>query len=365
MGRGQAARGADRFRRPDPQCRRAADHSAFSQWIGYKLDRRFDHILIDEAQDTNAAQWRIIDALTAEFFSGEGQRGDRMRTLFVVGDYKQAIFRFQGTSPENFRRAREKVREQMLGAVENARELRGNFRPAELLEPELNRSFRTAQPVLDFVDATIAAIGHENIGLDKLPERHSGLPTAGHVCLWRPVGLAGGDTLDGDDGDDGEADWLSEPERELADRIARQVRAWTNERGKGCISPNTAPRPPGRCHGAGAQARRAGGIAGRQAACPRVAVAGVDRLRLGAPLAVKDLVAALRFAAQPFDCLNLAALLVSPLVGWSQAQLLEHGYRGKDVRLWDHLGCSSHPDVAQVLERLGALLRLADLQPRR
>ena len=47
--------------------------------------------------------------------------------------------------------------------------------------------------------------------------------------------------------------------------------------------------------------------------------------------------AALRFAAQPFDDLNLAALLVSPLIGWSQEQLLEHGYRARKVRLWDHL----------------------------
>ena len=43
-----------------------------------------------------------------------------------------------------------------------------------------------------------------------------------------------------------------------------------------------------------------------------VPVAGVDRLRLGAPLAVKDLMAALRFAAQPRDDLSLACLLVSP-----------------------------------------------------
>src|SRR5205085_11031448 len=68
-----------------------------------------------------------------------------------------------------------------------------------------------------------------------------------------------------------------------------------------------------------------------------VPVAGVDRLRLGAPLAVRDLVAALRFAAQPLDDLNLAALLVSPLVGWSQEQLLEHGYRPKGAHLWEHL----------------------------
>ena len=47
-------------------------------------------------------------------------------------------------------------------------------------------------------------------------------------------------------------------------------------------------------------------------------MAGVDRLRLTAPLAVQDLLAAARFAVQPLDDLNLASLLVSPLFGWSQ-----------------------------------------------
>ncbi len=59
----------------DDQIRRAAallSDKALSEWIRYKLDRQFDHILIDEAQDTNAAQWSIIDALTGDFFAGAG-----------------------------------------------------------------------------------------------------------------------------------------------------------------------------------------------------------------------------------------------------------------------------------------------------
>ncbi len=145
----------------DDQIRMAAallTSSDYAQWIGYKLDRRFDHILVDEAQDTNAAQWRIIlDGLTQEFFSGIGQRGEIMRTLFVVGDYKQAIFRFQGTSPQNFRAAAERVKRDMQGALANAEAGRGNFRPQELLELGLDRSFRSFQPVLDFVDRAIGA----------------------------------------------------------------------------------------------------------------------------------------------------------------------------------------------------------------
>jgi len=94
-----------------------------------------------------------------------------------------------------------------------------------------------------------------------------------------------------------------------------------------------------------------------------VPVAGVDRLRLGAPLAVKDLMAALRFAAQPLDDLSLASLLVSPLIGWSQQQLLDHGYRPEKVRLWNHLRRSDQPDVLALRVQLDPLLARADYEP--
>jgi hypothetical protein len=55
------------------------------EWVRFKLDNRIDHVLVDEAQDTNLAQWDIIDALTEEFFAGVGAR-DVRRTLFVVGE---------------------------------------------------------------------------------------------------------------------------------------------------------------------------------------------------------------------------------------------------------------------------------------
>jgi ATP-dependent helicase/nuclease subunit A len=79
-----------------------------------------------------------------------------------------------------------------------------------------------------------------------------------------------------------------------------------------------------------------------------VPVAGVDRLRLGAPLAVRDVVAALRFGAQPLDDLNLAALLVSPIFGWSQQDLLDHAHRPERTHLWDHLRRSAEEKRAAV-----------------
>ena len=354
----------------DDQIRRAADllaNQAQADWIRYKLDRRFDHILVDEAQDTNAAQWDIIFAMAGEFWAGLGQHEDLMRTLFVVGDYKQAIFRFQGTSPENFRRAADRVRREMGEAAQNAAMLRDRFEPPEFREYGLDRSFRTAQTVLDFVDRAIAGIGHENFGLDRPAERHQGQERPGYVALWRPVSDLADDEDDDASGDEeGTApDWLSRPDRQMAERIALQVRDWLDDQEPGFTLVKGTPRRAraGDIMVLVRQRKELAGLIVARLHAAGVPVAGVDRLRLGAPLAVKDLVAALRFAVQPLDDLNLAALLVSPLVGWSQEQLLAHGYREKHTRLWDHLRRSREPEVAAVMEQLGEVLRLADYEP--
>ncbi|MDE2301111.1 MAG: double-strand break repair helicase AddA [Sphingomonadales bacterium] len=351
----------------DDQIRRAAallHRSAMAEWIRYKLDRRFDHILVDEAQDTNAAQWRIIKALTGDFFAGEGARGDRVRTLFVVGDYKQAIFGFQGTSPRNFAEAQEFFGAQIDAAAANAEVL--GTRPASrrLARLGLERSFRAAGPVLDFVDRAITALGHAAFGLDTAPGTHKGEVRPGYVAVWRPVGSAEGTGDAGDAGDAGQ-EWLAEGERELAERLARQIAAWLDPAGPGLPLVKGAPRRAG----AGdimVLVRKRGALASLIVArlhALNVPVAGVDRLRLGAPLAVRDLVAALRFAAQPLDDLNLAALLVSPLIGWSQDELLEAGYRPKGVALWDHLRRQSGPALAAAMDPLLALLARADFEP--
>ncbi|MFC6622172.1 double-strand break repair helicase AddA [Novosphingobium panipatense] len=353
----------------DDQIRRAADllaNQAQADWIRYKLDRRFDHILVDEAQDTNAAQWDIIFAMAGEFWAGLGQHENVMRTLFVVGDYKQAIFRFQGTSPENFRRAADRVRREMGAAADNASSLRSAITPPQFREYGLDRSFRSAQPVLDFVDRAIAGIGHENFGLDRPAERHQGQERPGYVAVWQPVSdVAGGEDDELPDEEGVSPDWLSRPDRQMAERIALQVREWLDEQGPGFTLVKGRPRRA-RAEDIMVLVRQRKELAGLIVArlhAAGVPVAGVDRLRLGAPLAVKDLVAALRFAVQPLDDLNLAALLVSPLVGWSQEQLLAHGYRDKHARLWEHLRRSREPEVAAVMLKLGELLARADYAP--
>ncbi|WP_421846899.1 double-strand break repair helicase AddA [Novosphingobium sp.] len=345
----------------DDQIRAAADlltKQAPAEWIRYKLDRRFDHILVDEAQDTNAAQWRIVlDGLVGDFFSGEGQRADALRTLFVVGDYKQAIFGFQGTSPENFAAARERVRRE-LDALADA-----TADPAKALLPlGLGRSYRTAASVLAFVDRAINAIGPDRFGLPEAPEPHRGDEgRPGMVTLWRTVGGASeeDDDTPAGEGDEGAESWLSRPDRVMADQIAQQVRRWLDD---GFPLHKGSPRraTPGDIMVLVRSRKALAGLIVARLHARGVPVAGVDRLRLGAPLAVKDLVAALRFCAQPLDDLNLASLLVSPLIGWSQDMLLEHGYRAKGVRLWDHLREHEGPATYPEMEHLRGALGRAD-----
>lgn len=344
-----------------------------AEWIRYKLDRRFDHILVDEAQDTNAAQWRIIDALIDDFFSGEGASGDKIRTIFTVGDYKQAIFGFQGTSPENFRAARDRVKAAMRAAQGNALRARVAESPSGLSELDLGRSFRTARPVLEFVDRAIEAIGPQALGLQEDYHRHEGQDRPGLVTLWEPVRDQRGeeDSEQGDEAEgreEGAENWLARHDRLMADRIAQQVARWTSGaepfalHGKDPGGKERRNARPGDIMVLVRSRKELAGLIVARLHARGVPVAGVDRLRLGEPLAVKDLMSALRFAAQPLDDLELANLLSSPLVGWSQDDLLAHLPRGKGKRLWHHLRESEDALVQQTVARLRELLARADFE---
>ena len=331
--------------------------TAMADWIRYKLDRSFDHILVDEAQDTNAAQWAIVKALTDDYFDGEGVQGGAVRTVFAVGDYKQAIFGFQGTSPENFREARDYFDAKISGAAEAAGSIRGGPRIRPLEKYGLGKSYRTNQQVLGFVDQAIDAIGYDAFGLDTPSDPHSGSGEPGLVGMWQVVRVVE------EEDEDGEREgWLARHDRLLADRIAQQVAAWLDPAGEGfTLSKGTRRRASAGDVMILVQKRRelASLIVARLYR-HGVPVAGVDRLRLGNPLAVKDLMAALRFAAQPLDDLTLASLLVSPLIGWSQDDLLTHGYRPKGQRLWEHLRESEAPFVEHTVATLREILRRAD-----
>ena len=309
-------------------------------WVRYKLDQRTDHILVDEAQDTNERQWNIVRALALEYFAGEGA-SERRRTIFTVGDYKQAIFGFQGTDPMSFETAR-------AWFEREAQAIGRGF-----LDLSMDRSFRSAPEILSFVDQLIAELGHEALGLPGPPnphEAHHG-GRAGSVTLWLPF-----TDESGADEETGEEGWLSDAVRRYAGRLARQVRHWLNR--PFYVASRGRPLRP---EDVLILVRRRGALASLLVArlhAEDVPVAGVDRLLLSAPLAVQDLLAAARFAVQPLDDLNLAGLLVSPLFGWSQDDL--HAIAaGRSGRLWPHLRRSDAAPMA-TLEGLQAILAMAD-----
>lgn len=71
-----------------------------AQMLYFRLDGRINHLLIDEFQDTNVAQYEIMRPLIEEIVAGYGQNG--LGSFFYVGDVKQSIYRFRGGKKELF-----------------------------------------------------------------------------------------------------------------------------------------------------------------------------------------------------------------------------------------------------------------------
>ncbi|MGO0063473.1 UvrD-helicase domain-containing protein [Brevibacillus fluminis] len=88
--------------------------------ICVKYGRMYDHILVDEFQDTSQIQQGILDKLEAG--------SNRLASLFMVGDARQSIYRFRGADVSGF----ERIRKQ-LGKNDSFVSLRENFRSSPSL----------------------------------------------------------------------------------------------------------------------------------------------------------------------------------------------------------------------------------------
>ena len=107
-------------------------NEAVREWQGERL--RF--LMVDEFQDTNPVQKKLLDALSAD--------NEQLR-LFVVGDAKQSIYRFRGADLEVFLRTQEEVKERDGEHVSLAH----NFRTQEPIISFVNRLFDLLMPVQD------------------------------------------------------------------------------------------------------------------------------------------------------------------------------------------------------------------------
>ena len=336
-------------------------------WVLYKLDAGIDHILIDEAQDTNPAQWDLLAPLFATL---EQDKRAYPRTRFIVGDEKQSIYSFQGAKPERF--LEEKARfEAGTASFEDGRQ-----------SLEFDLSFRSGQTILNAVDAVWAQtrlqmletndlIDHPDGNLEAkyaFPTRHTAYRNehVGVVELW-PL------TEPGEKPAEREAwDHPLNIEREdssrnrLAERIALEIKARLD---RGFTIPSKE----------GPRAMTAGDIMilvkGRgpffhqlikRLKYLKVPVAGADRIRLNEDPAVMDLMALARFALLPHDDFNLACVLKGAFCGLidDDTHLFPLAYDRKGASLWDQLQGSKDPLHSQAAAFLRAVLhRAAEMVP--
>jgi ATP-dependent helicase/nuclease subunit A len=322
-----------------------------AQWVLYRLDGGIDHILVDEAQDTSPAQWSVIENLAQEFTSGAGARADETRTIFVVGDKKQSIYSFQGADPAEFDRMREHFKERLSQIGVGLQSL------------QLEHSFRSSSSVLSVVDQSFAAREGHGVGGEML---HIAFKDAmpGRVDHWPIV-----ETI----GDNDERHWADPVDRvsqnhhtvQLARMIAGEIRRMIDEG-------VTIPAEIGH---SGAFEQRAVSegdflilVQGRSGlfleiirACKaeNLSIAGADRFRIGASLAVKDITALLAFLATPEDNLSLACVLRSPLFGWSEQALYDLAQNRPEPYLWRALQ-TRKAEFSQVVDVLTDLRDAAD-----
>ncbi|ALE03292.1 double-strand break repair helicase AddA [Bartonella ancashensis] len=293
-----------------------------NQWVHYKLDRGIDHILLDEAQDTNPEQWKIIQLLAQEFFTGDNQRTN-IRTIFAVGDEKQSIYSFQGAAPENF--------------SENGRMIQRKVQQVhkKFEKIQLNYSFRSTADILKSVDLVFEQPeNYRGLSADNAKTVHEPIRihSPGEVIIWDAISPKT-DTLP----DDWSlaVDHLDTPEICLAEQIATTISDWLR---KGEMLP-----AKGRLLKASdimVLVRKRDQFVpalSRALKLRNIPVAGTDRLQLTSHISVRDLIALARFVLHPKDDLSLACILKSPLFAFNEEMLYQLAVQ-RTGSLWQSLG---------------------------
>lgn len=308
-----------------------------AEWVQYKLDQRIDHLLVDEFQDTNPTQWRLLQPLLSELTAGDPER---TRSVFLVGDAKQSIYRFRRAEPQLF---------------DAARDWLTHHANAGLVTQDI--SWRSSPAILNFVDLLFGS------GDDAAPYALPGYRPHGarHTDLWGRAELL---PLVRRERIENDAvifrDPLTTPrvldEDERHYREGQQVAAKITELLGRPIGTGGRPLNYGdviillrdRTHAPDYE------LALRRAGIP---YAGADRGNLVNCLEVRDLIQLLTLLLVPDDNLALASVLRSPLFDASHDDLQRLAHMQPDAAWYDRLLTLSAPNG-------GALARAQRLLPR-
>jgi ATP-dependent helicase/nuclease subunit A len=311
---------------------RLAADPEHATWLQVKLDSRYRHVLLDEFQDTNPLQWRILDA-----WLQAAAEADAHPAVFIVGDPRQSIYRFRGAEPRLFRHA--------AAAIEERAQ-------ADRLVLDMTR--RCAPAIVEVVNAVFGACddypdfpAHAAHAAD-LPGRVEVLP----LVLPQPAAPAAAlpQRL---------RDPFVEPAAEAVDtRAEREAQAVVARIGE--LVGRVAIRAPSRERPARwadvlilARRRRSLPAFERALRAAGVPYVGASRGGLLETLEASDLVALLEFLIAPFDDLRLAQVLRTPIFAASDDELARLALHGSGA-WWQRL--RELPDPTPALARARALL---------
>jgi ATP-dependent helicase/nuclease subunit A len=283
------------------------DHSAF---VKMKMDSGFDHILVDESQDTNAKQWNIIKALSEDFFSGLSA-SEKARSVFIVGDEKQSIFSFQGADIN-------------LGS-----EVFSHFKNRlgeNLKEISLDTSYRSTKEILAAVDKVFENEERQN-AITKLSKfnKHKAVRNGeGLIEIWPQI------KNEKEKKPEKNYEWPLHFLEKPIEKEAVKMAQITASKIKGWVEDERKIQSKGRSVNYGDIMIL---LRGRKNEFSRQLVrslhqyqipfSSISRLKFSESLLIQDLLTAAKFTLLPEDDLNLACLLKSPFFLISEEELLK------------------------------------------
>jgi ATP-dependent helicase/nuclease subunit A len=286
----------------------------------YKLEARYQHVLVDEFQDTNRAQWELVALLVRSWGEGFGAaQGVLAPSIFVVGDRKQSIY--------GFRDADVAVLDEAAGFIGALREDGGG--PAR---QAISVSFRAAPALLAFVNELFAEIARTTDSQRRDAFRYADddrfpvVPDdAETLPLFAAVPEASGDVMRFLSGTTVEhtADLVADEIAALlapdAETVVRDPRSGVSRRVRAAdIAILFRSRDSHRDYEAALERRH----------IPTYVYKGLGFFEADE---VQDLVALLRFLADPTSELRAAAFLRSRLVRITDAALVRLGRRLADA----------------------------------
>ncbi len=277
--------------------------------ILYNLDYKIDHILVDEAQDLSERQWSLIEMLSEEFFAGLSAQ-EQNRTLFIVGDFKQSIFSFQGAEPDIF-----KSRSNLFASKATI---------ASWKEVEMNKSFRSEYNIIKLVNSIFPNFFKDFI--DHIVHKEG----SGHVEVWPLIELEKKEKQMGWKLPQKDID-SHDKHYQLADFICTQIVSWL-EKGRVIAGSMKEVRPSDIM----ILVRKRSEVIDMLAAGLRskgLSVVTPNHGRFIEELVIMDMISVLEFILNPSDDLNLAGLLKSPFFNFSEDDLFEVSYKREGTLL--------------------------------